>query len=65
MLETLVLDSRTMVIKSDNEEDLPEIISIINQRDRLNNINAFLDFASKNRLIKGDYKFNREECYDR
>jgi len=65
VLETMTIDSKTLIIKSDNEDDLPEIIDIINQKDRMKNINSFLDFTSKNRLIKGDYKFNREECYDR
>ena len=27
-------------------------------------VEAFLNFASKNRKIEKDYKFNREECYD-
>ena len=65
MLETITLDSRTLIIKSDNEEDLPKIIEIINQDSKVNNINSFLNFASKNRIIKKEYKFNREDCYGR
>ena len=65
MLETITLDSRTLIIKSDNEEDLPKIIDIINQDSKVNNINSFLNFASKNSIIKKDYKFNREDCYGR
>jgi hypothetical protein len=64
ILETLTLDSKTLVIKTDNENDLPEIIDYINQKDR-NNINSFLDFASENRVEVKNYKFNRENCYGR
>ena len=65
MLETIALDSKTLLIKSDNEEDLPEILNFINNKYKKENINAFLRFASKNRTAKKDYKFNRVECYDR
>ena len=54
-----------MIIKSDNEEELPEIIDFINQKIKNKNIDSFLDFASKNRIRANDYKFNREDCYDR
>ena len=65
MLETIALDSKTLLIKSDNEEDLPEIIDFINNKYKKESINAFLQFASKNRIAKSDYTFNREQCYDR
>ena len=64
-LETMTLDSKTLIIKSDNETDLPEIIDFITQKDRNKNINSFLNFASQNRIEMNDYKFNREECYGR
>jgi len=65
MLETITLDSRTLIIKTDNEVDLPDIIDIINKKYRINNINSFLDFASSNRVIKQNYSFVRENCYGR
>jgi U3 small nucleolar ribonucleoprotein component len=65
MLETMTLDSHTLIIKSDNEAELPEIIDAINQKGKLDNINSFLEFASNNRIAKGKYKFNREDCYGR
>jgi hypothetical protein len=65
ILETMTLDSRTLIIKSDNDDDLPEIIDAINQKSKTNNINSFLEFASKNRITRNDYKFNREDCYGR
>ena len=65
MLETMTLDSKTMIIKSDNEDDLPGIIEFINQKDKNKNIELFLNFASENRHKMPNYKFNREECYGR
>ena len=65
MFETMKLDSRTLIIKSDNEKDLPEIIDLINKKDKMDSINSFLKFAAENRITKSDYKFNREECYGR
>ena len=61
----MTLDSKTLIIKSDNEDDLPGIIDFINQKDKNKNINSFLNFASENRLETPDYKFNREDCYGR
>jgi len=65
MLEMMTLDSHTLILKSDNETDLPEIIGAINQKSKIDNINSFLEFTSKNRIAKGEYKFNREDCYGR
>jgi hypothetical protein len=65
MVETIALDTKTVILKSDSENDLSEIINLINQKDRIKNIESFLKFASGHRIIKKDYKFNREDCYDR
>jgi hypothetical protein len=62
-LETLTIDSKTLVIKTDNEDDLPQIIDYISQKDK-NNIGSFLNFASKNRLEVKNYKFNRDDMQD-
>jgi len=64
-LETIAIDSRTLIIKSNNEEELPEIINFINQKNKNKIIDSFLDFASRNRIKIDYYKFNREDCYDR
>jgi hypothetical protein len=61
----MTIDSKTLVIKADNENDIPEIIDYINQKDKSKNISSFLQFASENRIEAKNYKFNREECYDR
>jgi len=65
MLETMTLDPRTLIIKSDNEDDLPVIIDFINQKDKNKNIDLFLDFASQNRVETNNYKFSRADCYGR
>jgi len=65
MLETMTLDSHTLIIKSDNESDLHEIIDAINQKSKIDIINSFLEFVSINRIAKGEYKFNRDDCYGR
>ena len=65
MLETMILDTKTLIIKSDNKDDLPRIIDFINQKDKNKNIDLFLDFASQNRIETTNYKFSREDCYGR
>jgi hypothetical protein len=65
MLETMTLDPRTLIIKSDNEDELPDIIDYINQKDKNKTIDSFLGFASENRLELANYKFEREGCYGR
>ena len=65
MMEAISLDSKTIIIKSDNESDLAEVIDFVAKKDKRENINAFLEFAKKNRFLEKDYKFNRDECYDR
>ena len=62
MYETM-LDSKTMIIKSDNEQELSDVIDFIYSRDREKNVESLLEFASENRKVVGNYKFNRLECY--
>jgi len=65
MLETMILDSKTLIIRADNEDDLPGIIDFVNQKSKSISIDSFLTFASKNRIESDNYKFNREDCYGR
>jgi len=62
-METITIDSRTLIIKTDAGEDLPGIIKLINQKSKNECISSFLDFVSRNRIEVDDYKFNREDCY--
>jgi hypothetical protein len=65
MYETVALNSRTLIIKSDNDQEFSDIIDFVSRKDRTENIHSLLKFASENRKIIKDFKFNREECYDR
>ena len=65
MLEAVSLDSKTMIIKSDEETDFSEIINFIIQKDKNKDIVSFLKFAAQNRIADKGFKFNREDCYDR
>jgi len=65
MLEAISLDSKTIIIKSDKESDISDVIDFISKKDKRNNIDSFLKFASQNRVIEKGYKFSRDACYDR
>jgi hypothetical protein len=64
MLEVISVDTKTMVIKSDNETDFSEIINFGVQKNRKKDVSDFLEFAAKNRITDKEFKFNRSECYD-
>jgi hypothetical protein len=64
MGQVVQLDANTILVKSDNENDLAEIIAFVSKRDKREHVRFFLEFASQNRILDKDYKFNREECYD-
>jgi hypothetical protein len=61
----MVLDSKTLIVKSDNENELSLVIDFVSNKDKEKTIKKFLKFASENRKIAGNYKFNRKDCYDR
>lgn len=65
MFETIALDTKTMIVRSDNETDLAEIIEFITKKDKTDAINSFLKFAAKNRVVNKGFKFNREDCYEK
>jgi hypothetical protein len=65
MIEAISLDPKTMIIKSDKETDFPEIINFIVQNDKSKDIESFFKFAAQNRIADKEFKFNRDECYDR
>lgn len=63
-METMVIDSKTLIVKSDNRDDLLGVIEYVNQKkDKLNTIESFLAFASRNSVEAKGYTFNREDCY--
>ena len=63
MCETMTIDAKTIIIKSDNENELSEIIDFLTQRDKERNLKSFLEFATSKRKTVKNYKFSREECY--
>jgi len=65
MIQTVSLDSKTIIIKADTESDLAEIIEFIAKKDKQKSLDALLTFAAVNRKIEKEYKFDRNECYDR
>jgi hypothetical protein len=65
MLETISLDSKTIIVRANKENDLSEVIDYITQKTKRNQVNSFLKFASAHRVLETEYKFRREDCYDR
>ena len=68
MYQATVLDSRTILIKTEFEGDLTELLSYINQKTKMKKqdlVNRFLDFAKNNYETDKNFKFNRDECYER
>ena len=65
MVEAISIDPKTVILKSDDEADMSKIINLVVQQGKSEAVSAFLKFAAQNRVIDKDFKFNREECYDR
>jgi hypothetical protein len=65
MSQVVQLDATTILIKSDNENVLAEIIDFVSEKDKLGRVHSFLNFTSKNKILGENYQFDREECYDR
>jgi hypothetical protein len=63
-METMVIDANTLIVKSDNAEDLLGVVNYINQN-RQGHVKELLTFATKHRIRAEGYKFNRDDCYDR
>jgi hypothetical protein len=65
MYEAMTLDANTIIIKSDNKKELSDVIEFISKKDKEKNMETLLKLASENRKRVKDYKFSREECYDK
>ena len=68
MYHATTLDSRTLIIKAEFESDLMELLSYINKKTNIkkqNLVNQLLDFAENNYETDKNFKFNRDECYER
>ena len=64
-METISLNSKTLIIKADKESDISELIDFVAKKNKPSSIDALLSFASQNRVVKSGYAFNRDDCYDR
>ena len=68
MYRTTTLDSRTLLIKTEFEDDLTELLLYINQKTKNKKqdlVNQLLDFAKKHYETDKNFKFNRDECYEK
>lgn len=68
MYKTTTLDTRTLVVRSNVESELTELIAYINQKVRTNKqelATRFLSFATDNYATNKTFSFNRNECYER
>ena len=68
MYQATTLDSRTLLVKAEYESDLTELLSYINKKTKLKKqdlVNQLLDFAKNNYEVNKNFKFNRNECYER
>ena len=63
MCETISIDARTILVKSDSEKELSEIIDFVTKKSKEKAMKSFLAFASSKRKKTENYKFDREECY--
>jgi hypothetical protein len=53
------------IVKSDTKKELSDIIKFISTKDKEKNIEALLRLASENRKRVKNYKFSRDECYEK
>ncbi|MCL2346883.1 MAG: hypothetical protein FWC50_01340 [Planctomycetaceae bacterium] len=65
MGQVVQLDATTLLIKSDNTNDLEEIIDFVSKKNKMDHVKSFLEFAAGNKILGKDFKFNREDCYDK
>lgn len=63
-METILIDPQTLIVKSDNQDDLLGVVDSVNRKKR-EHVKNLLAFAAKHRINAKRYKFNRNECYGR
>ena len=64
-METILLNDKMILVKSDDERDIADVIEFIEKRGKDEAMDKLLKFAAEHRFIEKDYKFNRDELYDR
>ena len=67
MLQSTTLDAYTMILQSDEESDMQDLLTLIKQKERAKKeklLTSFLDFAKNNYETDPLFKFNREKLYN-
>ncbi|MDR2679914.1 MAG: hypothetical protein LBC47_03800 [Tannerella sp.] len=65
MLQTISLDSKTILVRADEESDMSALLEYLNRTGKEEKVNALLEFADRHYKCEPGFKFNREECYGR
>ena len=65
MPETVILDSLTVLVKADTEQDMAEIIDFITYKDKKNAVNRLFALGKENNLIGQNYVFDRDKLYEK
>ena len=64
-MEVITVDARTIMIKSDNENDLAEVIQFIEQKKKNDEVDKLVQSMTKNKASDKAPVFNRNGYYDR
>ncbi len=68
MYHATTLDARTLIVRSDAESELTELLIYINQKAKTKKedvAHRLLTFAHDNYATDKTFRFNRDECYER
>lgn len=65
MLQTVSIDSKTLLIKADVESELSHLFDYLSKIEKENKLKKLFDFADRHFKQIADFKFNREDCYNR
>jgi hypothetical protein len=64
MIETISLDSKTILVRADKENDISEVIDYIARKRKCDPLDDLLNFATLHKVLDKEYRFKREECYE-
>lgn len=68
MYQATTLDARTLIVRSDVEGELTELLAYLNRREQAKKqdlVNRLLTFANDCYATDKTFRFNRSECYER
>ncbi|MDR1119862.1 MAG: hypothetical protein LBM08_02980 [Dysgonamonadaceae bacterium] len=64
MIETISLDSKTILIRADKENDISEVIDYIVRKMKGDPLDDLLNLAALHKVLDKEYRFKWEECYE-